>query len=87
MELELTPTARTYIAEAAYDPLYGARPLKRYLQHELETPLARAVIGGAVRDGWRIRVDMSLVDSPDTDAPLRFGHVLENGRVEWVEVS
>ncbi len=72
LTLELTPKARHYIAEAAYDPAYGARPLKRYLQHELETPLARAIISGKIKDGEHIRVDMSLVDSPDTDAPLRF---------------
>ncbi len=85
IELELTPTARTYIAEAAYDPAFGARPLKRYLQHELETPLARAIISGAIHDGWRIRVDMSLVDNPDTDAPLRFARVDDNGEARWIE--
>jgi len=84
IELELTGTARTYIAQAAYDPAYGARPLKRYLQHELETPLARAIISGIIHDGWKIRVDMSLVDSPDTDAPLRFGRVTDDGGVQWL---
>ncbi len=85
IELELTPTARTYIAEAAYDPAFGARPLKRYLQHELETPLARAIISGVIHDGWRIRVDMSLVDNPDTDAPLRFARVDNSGDAHWIE--
>ncbi len=84
IELELTNAARTYIAEAAYDPAYGARPLKRYLQHELETPLARAVIRGDIRDGDHIRVDMSLIDNPDTDAPLRFAKVMPDGGVQWV---
>jgi ATP-dependent Clp protease ATP-binding subunit ClpB len=85
IELELTSTARTYIAEAAFDPAFGARPLKRYLQHELETPLAKALISGTIHDGWTIRVDMSLVDSPDTDAPLRFGRVVD-GKVQWLEM-
>lgn len=85
IELELTNTARTYIAEAAYDPAYGARPLKRYLQHELETPLAKAIIRGTIHDGWRIRVDMSLVDSPETDAPLRFSRVKTEGNMDKVE--
>ncbi len=86
VDLELAPSARAYIADAAYDPAYGARPLKRYLQRELETPLARAIISGAVRDGWRIRVDMSLVDDPDVETPLRFGHVTEQG-VEWLAME
>ena len=42
--LELTPAARTFVARAAYDPVYGARPLKRYLQHHLETKIGRAMI-------------------------------------------
>lgn len=84
IELELTDQARTYIADAAYDPAFGARPLKRYLQHELETPLARDIIGGRIHDGWKIRVDMSLVDNEETDAPLRFGHILDDGQVEWL---
>ena len=84
IELELTDQARTYIADAAYDPAFGARPLKRYLQHELETPLARDIIGGRIRDGWKVRVDMSLVDSEETDAPLRFGHLKSDGQVEWL---
>ena len=48
--------ALQFIAEAAYDPIYGARPLKRYLQNNLETPLARAIIGGSVREGHQITV-------------------------------
>ena len=84
IELELTGQARTYIADAAYDPAFGARPLKRYLQHELETPLARDIIGGRIHDGWKVRVDMSLVDNEETDAPLRFGHVRDDGQVEWL---
>ncbi len=55
--LELTDAAKAHIAEAAYDPVYGARPLKRYIQHELETRIGRAIIKGEVADGSRIRVD------------------------------
>jgi ATP-dependent Clp protease ATP-binding subunit ClpB len=54
--VELTPEARSVIAQTAYDPAYGARPLKRWMQHNLETKLARAVISGEIRDGWKIRV-------------------------------
>jgi ATP-dependent Clp protease ATP-binding subunit ClpB len=55
--LELTGAARDFIAEAAYDPVFGARPLKRYLQHQLETRLGRALIAGEIRDGATITVD------------------------------
>ncbi len=49
--LTLTDAAKRHVAEAGYDPVYGARPLKRYLQHELETRLGRAIIAGEVPDG------------------------------------
>jgi ATP-dependent Clp protease ATP-binding subunit ClpB len=55
--LELTEAARDFIAESAYDPVFGARPLKRYLQHQLETRLGRALIAGDIRDGAIITVD------------------------------
>ncbi|MCB2154154.1 ATP-dependent chaperone ClpB [bacterium] len=55
--LELTETARAFIAEAGYDPVYGARPLRRYLQRELETRIGRALIAGQVADGATLRVD------------------------------
>jgi len=55
--LELTPAARSFVARAAYDPVYGARPLKRYLQHHLETRIGRAMIASEVQQGGCIRVD------------------------------
>jgi ATP-dependent Clp protease ATP-binding subunit ClpB len=55
--LELTDAARTFIANAAYDPVYGARPLRRYLQHQLETRIARALIADQVLPGQVVRVD------------------------------
>jgi ATP-dependent Clp protease ATP-binding subunit ClpB len=42
-----------------YDPAYGARPLKRAIQKEVETPLARKLVAGEVHDGQKIRVDVS----------------------------
>ena len=56
--LELTEAARTHIAEQGYDPVYGARPLKRYLQHALETRIGRALIGGDIGEGATILVGM-----------------------------
>jgi ATP-dependent Clp protease ATP-binding subunit ClpB len=55
--LELTEAARNFIAENAFDPVFGARPLKRYLQHQLETRLGRAMIAGDIRDGATVTVD------------------------------
>ena len=51
--LELTEAAHEFIGDAAYDPHYGARPLKRYLQSHVEPPLAKFIIGGQVRDAQR----------------------------------
>jgi ATP-dependent Clp protease ATP-binding subunit ClpB len=55
--LELTAAARGFVARTAYDPVYGARPLKRYLQHHLETRIGRAMIASEVGDGSLIKVD------------------------------
>ena len=46
----------SFIAKAGYDPVYGARPLKRYLQRELETRVARAIIRGDVIEGGTLKV-------------------------------
>lgn len=56
IELELSDEAKRFIAHEAYDPAYGARPLKRYLQNELETRLARGIIGGQIPDGCKVVV-------------------------------
>jgi ATP-dependent Clp protease ATP-binding subunit ClpB len=57
IELELTPAAIAHFAEAGYDPVYGARPLKRLLQRELETNLARRLLAGEIHDHSRVVVD------------------------------
>ncbi|MEI7817684.1 MAG: AAA family ATPase, partial [Desulfuromonadales bacterium] len=54
--LEISEEALSFIAKAGYDPVYGARPLKRYLQRELETRVARAIIGGTVSEGGSLKV-------------------------------
>ena len=58
IKLVITDRARKYIAEKGYDPVYGARPLRRYLQRELETRIARDIISGAIMDGATITVDV-----------------------------
>ena len=75
--LELTEAAHEFIGDAAYDPHYGARPLKRYLQSHVETPLAKFIIGGQVRDDQRVVIDAAEdgltfgVKSDDTVQPLQ----------------
>lgn len=56
--LEISKEALAFIAKAGYDPVYGARPLKRYLQRELETRVARAIIGGDVTEGGTLKVEL-----------------------------
>jgi ATP-dependent Clp protease ATP-binding subunit ClpB len=58
IELELTDRASEHLVRSGYDPSYGARPLKRAIQREIETPLARRILGGEVRDGHRVMVDL-----------------------------
>jgi ATP-dependent Clp protease ATP-binding subunit ClpB len=57
LDLELTEAARALIAQAGYDPVYGARPLKRFIQREVETRIGRALLAGDIADGSTITVD------------------------------
>ncbi|HEV7887236.1 MAG TPA: ATP-dependent chaperone ClpB [Acidimicrobiales bacterium] len=84
MTLVVTEEARRFMAEQGFDPVYGARPLRRFIARELETRIGRALLGGDVRDGAVIRVgigDGELVvsyenpgggdgSSPDTDRAM-----------------
>src|ERR1700712_5663068 len=58
IRLELSEPAREFVARQGFDPVYGARPLKRFIQHELESRIARALIAGEVHDGSLLRVEM-----------------------------
>ncbi len=57
LSVQLTDAARDFIIDAAYDPLYGARPLRRYLQHTVETLISRQIIAGQVDSGAVLTVD------------------------------
>jgi ATP-dependent Clp protease ATP-binding subunit ClpB len=57
ISVEVTPGAMTAIAKNSYDPVYGARPIKRYIQRNLETAIARDIIKNAVPDGGKIYVE------------------------------
>ena len=83
--LELTPEAREFVARDGYDPVYGARPLKRFLQHHLETRIARALIAGEAGEGATVRVGVTgdalavEIDAPATPAEDRAGEVVGAG--------
>jgi ATP-dependent Clp protease ATP-binding subunit ClpB len=57
LEIELTDAARAYLADEGYDPVYGARPLKRVIQRQVQDPLALALLQGDFGEGDRVRVD------------------------------
>ncbi len=58
LSVELTDAAKQYVIDNGYDPVYGARPLKRFLQRNVETLLGRAIIAGDLSAGTTLRVDM-----------------------------
>jgi len=57
MDLEVTVAALDKLGEAGFDPVYGARPLKRAIQHQLENPLAQKILAGEFGPGDVIHVD------------------------------
>jgi ATP-dependent Clp protease ATP-binding subunit ClpB len=72
MTLDVSEDALQFIARQGYDPVYGARPLRRFIAHEVETRIARALIGGNVQDGATIHVGLregELVVTYDNPAP------------------
>jgi ATP-dependent Clp protease ATP-binding subunit ClpB len=73
--LEVSEAAREYLSEAGYDPDFGARPLKRAIQRELQDPLALHILSGDLHEGDLVRVDRS----PDglTFTPVVLGEVVE----------
>ncbi|MDR1107954.1 MAG: AAA family ATPase, partial [Spirochaetaceae bacterium] len=67
--LALTQAARELLAERGYDPLFGARPLKRTIQADLENPLAKDIIAGKIKEGDRVTADINPVPGAE---PLSF---------------
>jgi ATP-dependent Clp protease ATP-binding subunit ClpB len=65
--VELTENARRFIAERGFDPVYGARPLRRYISHEVETRIGRALLRGELTEGLAI-----VVDAVDGDLTVEF---------------
>ncbi len=71
LELAVTPDARRWLAERGYDPIYGARPLRRLMQREIEDRLATELLAGEIRDGDQVRVDLAPAGDRLTVAPIR----------------
>ena len=55
--LHVTPEALADLGRRGYDPVYGARPLKRLIQHDIETPLSKLLVKGEVKDGDSVTID------------------------------
>lgn len=58
IELELTSEARAFLADEGFDPVFGARPLRRFVQRELETRIGRGIVSGEITEGSSVRVDL-----------------------------
>jgi len=69
--LELDPLAQEWLANEGYDPVYGARPLKRVIQRSLQNPLAELILGGGLHDGETVHV------SAGPDGLMLNGHLAE----------
>ncbi|MES2093251.1 MAG: AAA family ATPase [Actinomycetota bacterium] len=70
LDLAVTPDARSWLAERGYDPIYGARPLRRLMQHEIDDKLATALLSGEIHDGNIVIVDL---DSDNDTLSIRKG--------------
>jgi ATP-dependent Clp protease ATP-binding subunit ClpB len=82
LTLAVTPDARAWLSSRGYDPVFGARPLRRLIQSEIQDRLAMAILGGHVRDGDVVRVDVAadgsqLVLTSDGPAAASDGDVIE----------
>ncbi|MDC0256936.1 ATP-dependent chaperone ClpB [Synechococcus sp. AH-551-P10] len=58
LDLNISKEATDWLANAGYDPVYGARPLKRAIQRELETPIAKAILAGAYEEGSSVQIEV-----------------------------
>ena len=77
LTVELTPAAKDFIIDSAYDPIYGARPLRRYLQHTVETLISRKIIADQVESGQRLTVDYRDGELVVDDREVLSGEVID----------
>lgn len=59
LQLAVTPAARAWLADRGYDPIYGARPLRRLMQQQIDDKLANLLLAGTIRDGSLVKVDVA----------------------------
>jgi ATP-dependent Clp protease ATP-binding subunit ClpB len=71
IEIELTERACEHVARQGYDPVYGARPLKRFLQRQVETALSRKILAGEIGDHSRVQVDFRKGELVFEDTPFK----------------
>lgn len=74
LSLELTDAGRKLVADVGYDPVYGARPLKRAIQRMLQNPLAMAVLSGEFKEGDTVVADVGSTDAGEETLTFRLGH-------------
>ncbi|MBR3061530.1 MAG: ATP-dependent chaperone ClpB [Exiguobacterium sp.] len=58
IHVEITDAAKTFVADEAYEPQFGARPINRYVQRTIETKLARSILAGEIEDGQKVIIDV-----------------------------
>jgi ATP-dependent Clp protease ATP-binding subunit ClpB len=80
INLELTSAAKTHLVRVGYDPAYGARPLKRALQREVENPLARLLLEGKIKDGMTVVGDYDVKKQAMTFVPKTEAAAVEAAR-------
>jgi len=80
LDLELTEAAKEYIARQGYDPVYGARPLKRFLQRHLETVLSRQILAGTIPENSLVTVSFKKGQLTFESVPLSKDEGVEGGR-------
>jgi ATP-dependent Clp protease ATP-binding subunit ClpB len=80
LDLELTEAAKEYIAREGYDPVYGARPLKRFLQRHLETVLSRQILAGTIPENSLVTVSFKKDQLTFESVPLSKDEGVEGGR-------
>ena len=79
LTVELTPAAKELVIDSAYDPVYGARPLRRFLQHTVETLISRKIIGDQVEQGQTLTVDVRDGQLTVEARTVLTGEVVDNG--------
>jgi ATP-dependent Clp protease ATP-binding subunit ClpB len=90
LTLAVTPDARAWLAERGYDPIFGARPLRRLIQSEVQDRLAMGLLSGHVRDGDVVRVDMAADGSTlvlTSDGPATAPAAAEPDEDEVIEAE